>query len=836
MKTSHFSVLLLLAALFQTACIRQTNEINREIYFNNNWKFIRADAKGAEKPAFDDSGWRTLHLPHDYSIEDLPDPKTGNSENEELKQIGPFSEASAGGASTGHVVGGTAWYRKHFTLSKTDKGKIIKILFDGVYMNAGFWINGHHLGNHPYGYTAFAFDLTEFLNPAGEENVLAVKVKNEGENSRWYSGSGIYRNVTLIKTHPVYIDLWGNYITTPKVSREKATVRIETKVINASAEIAPVTVFVRLQDKSGNAVASSEKVIQMGKGDTVITEQEITVNNPELWDTGSPGLYSAVVQLKKSGKLIDQTSEKFGIRSIDFTSEKGFLLNGKNVLLKGGCLHHDNGPLGAAAFDRAEYRRVKIMKENGFNAIRTAHNPPSEAFLDACDELGMLVMNESFDQWQRPKKPQDYSQYFDDWWEKDLESMVLRDRNHPSVIIWSVGNEIKERADSSGLEIFRNLRAKVLELDNTRPVTQAICSFWETPGRPWKDTEPAFAQMDVHSYNYQWQKYETDHEKFPGRIMIGTESFPMEAFENWQMVEKHPYVIGDFVWTGMDYFGESGIGSSKLDNEDIPFLPPWPWFNAYCGDISILGYKKPQMYYRDVVWRNSDLEMLVHAPVPEGRTEVVSRWGWPEEWKNWTWDGHEGKPLQVSVYTRCDEVRLELNGEVVETKQVPKQNNSPVQMENPTRSRDIRALAARFRVPYQPGKLVAAGLKNGKEVARQILKTADQPAKIRISAERKSVSASPANLAYFNIEVVDEKGLPVPDAVVPVEFEIAGAGQLQAVGNGNPKDMKSFQQPRVNTFRGKCQLIVRCSATPGEIFVTARSEGLENGTAKVEVL
>nr|WP_321353808.1 glycoside hydrolase family 2 TIM barrel-domain containing protein [uncultured Draconibacterium sp.] len=813
------------ALLLLVSCTQKETTINREESFDKDWKFIRADVPDGQNMAFDDSDWRMLDLPHDYSIED-------QQEKEGVKQIGPFSEESAGGASTGHVVGGTAWYRKHFTLKPEDEGKTIKILFDGVYMNADFWINGNHLGNHPYGYTAFAYDLTEYLNPAGEENVLAVQVKNEGKNSRWYSGSGIYRNVRLLKLNPVHIDLWGVYITTPEVSKEKATVKIETQ-ITASESAEGLSIKGQMINADGQIVAQWNSPVDLKQASSVLqTELEY----PSLWSPESPALYTAKIQLLDGDMVIDQHDEKFGIRSIDFSPEEGFLLNGESVLLKGGCLHHDNGPLGSAAFKAAEYRRVKTMKDNGFNAIRTSHNPPSKHFLIACDELGILVMDESFDHWQRGKNDQDYHLYFDDWWERDLESMVLRDRNHPSIVIWSVGNEINERADSSGLAIFKFLREKVLTMDNTRPVTQAICHFWDHPGWDWDRTIPAFAQMDIHGYNYQWKNYEPDHEKHAERIIVGTESFPKEAFDNWDLVEKHPYVIGDFVWTGMDYLGESGIGHNNLDNENVGFLPDWPWYNAYCGDINILGYKKPQMYYRDVVWRNSELEMLVHEPVPDGRKEMVSMWGWPEEWKSWNWEGNEGTALQVAVYTRCDQVRLELNGEVIGTKDVAQKNSAVQQMDIPSESRQIEALAAYFDVPYQTGELVAIGIKDGKEVVRQSLKTAGKPAALKVVAEKENVKASVNDLAYFNIEVVDANGNLVPNAELPVEFTIEGNGSLQAVANGNPKDMKSFQQPRVNTFRGKCQLIVRPGENGAEIKVTATSEGLESSNYAVKVL
>lgn len=813
MKTNNLFWAIFLFTIFLASCEKQNNLEKREMVFNKNWKFIRADISGAEQANFDDSEWRNLDLPHDYSIEDLP-------EKEGVKQIGPFSEESAGGPSTGNMVGGTAWYRKHFTLQNKDKDKIVKIIFDGIYMNSDVWINGIHLGNHPYGYTAFAFDLTPHLKPAGEENVLAVQVKNEGKNSRWYSGSGIYRDVTLIKTDPLHVDLWGVIVSTPSVSAEKATVAVDVTLVNTAAEDKKFTFKIEFLDPAGKPVPglSDEKELEAGKKFTF--SQEFAFPEYRLWSVENPELYTVIVQLLDGIKVLDEVVQPFGIRTIEFSAEKGFLLNGENVLLKGGCLHHDNGILGAAAFKTAEFRRVKTMKENGFNAIRTAHNPPSELFLNACDELGMLVIDESFDQWQLPKNPNDYNLYFNDWWEKDIESMVKRDRNHPSVIIWSVGNEIKERADSSGLEIFRNLREKVLEFDKTRPVTQAICEFWEQRDKSWEYSEPAFAQLDVHGYNYQWKRYETDHQKFPERIMIGTESIAKEAFENWQMVEKHPYVIGDFVWTGMDHLGESGIGNSKLDNDTTSFLPPWPWFINNSGDISVLGFKKPQMYFRDVVWQNSELEMLVHAPIPAGRKEIVSFWGWRNEWKSWNWEGNEGSPLQVSVYSRCDEVRLELNGKEAGTKQVSEKTN----------------LTAQFDVPYQPGELVAIGFSEGKEVARQTLITAGNPAQLKITAEYDTVLSSANDLAYFNVEVLDENGLLVPNAEIPVEFAIQGKCKLQAVGNENPTDMKSFQQSRVNTFCGRCQLIVRLAEAGDEIVVTATSEGIKQSEAKLTVL
>jgi beta-galactosidase len=485
--------------------------------FYSGWKFLRADAPGAEKSGFDDSGWRVLDLPHDYSIETLP-------EKEGVKQIGPFSEESEGGESTGHVVGGTAWYRKHFKIDSSDKSEMISVMFDGVYMDADVWINGVHLGNHP------------------------------------------------------------------------------------------------------------------------------------------------------------------------------------------------------------------------------------------------------------------------------------------SVIIWSIGNEIPERAHPKGLKITKMLKKKVKELDPGRPVTEAICC-----GR-WEKTAPAFALLDLHGYNYRWYKYESDHEQYPERIVIGTESFAKEALENWEMVEKYPWVIGDFVWTGMDYLGESGLGHTRLDNEPSGHLMHWPWFNAWCGDIDLIGFKKPQSYYRDVVWKESKLEMMVHKLVPEGRLEVVSGWGWPDEYPHWNWNGHEGENMQVSVYSRCDEVRLEINGEVIGTKSVSVETN----------------LTATFDVPFQAGELKAIGLVDGKEVVEKVFETTGQPAKIRLTPDRNKISANRNDLAYVTVEVVDEGNNLVPNADMPVNFSVKGEGELIAVGNGNPADMKNFQSAECTTFNGRCILVIRPFNKSGEIEVSATNNILSS--------
>jgi beta-galactosidase len=788
------------------ACCAITNAQNtagRNNLFDEEWRFIKDSTITAEAPDYNDSKWRMVNLPHDWSIEDLPDQSDS--------VIGPFSAKSIGATATGYTVGGIGWYRKHFTLNNIADKKV-SIYFDGVYMNSDVWINGHHLGNHPYGYTPFYYDLTPYLKQNGE-NVLAVRVRNEGKNSRWYSGSGIYRHVWLTITTPVHVEQWGVHITTSGVSTTSAKIDVTTNIAGVEnlKSLSDLKLRTKVLDGKNHVVAVKETDIPTGKSNVSIS-QTVSVSHPELWSPQSPYLYHTETDILQGGKTIDHLVTNFGIRSVNITADKGFLLNGKSIKLRGGCMHHDNGPLGSATIDRAEERRVELLKKFGYNAVRTSHNPPSQQFLDACDRLGIIVIDEAFDMWERGKNPQDYHLYFDTSWKKDIDAMVLRDRNHPSVVFWSIGNEINERADSSGLVIAKRLRDEVKSLDSTRPVTEAICFFWDHPGYKWDTTAAAFALLDVGGYNYQWKEYENDHAKYPERIMMGTESFPREAFENWQQVEQHPYVIGDFVWTAMDYLGETGIGHTTTDGKTA-FAMTFPWFNAWCGDIDLIGGKKPQSYYRDVVWNLSKLEMLVHAPMPEGAKETVSYWGWPDELASYTFPGAEGKTLQVNIYTRYDTVRLVQNG-----KTIGEQSASPK-----------TKLTATFNIKYDPGELKAVGIKNGKAVDSVVLKTTGKPAGVRLVADRKNIHADANDLAYVTAEVVDANGNVVPYAELPLKFNIEGNGKIIATGNANPSDMESMQQPQHNTFRGKCLVIIRPDGKSGNVTIKAAGNGLTPG-------
>ena len=849
--------------------------------FDDAWRFLRGDAPGAELPDFDDSAWRTIDLPHDFSVEALP-PRAAEANGEGAlwgtsvlpTRIGPFdTELSAGGRDTGWFVGGTGWYRKRFSAATVPDGSQVEIVFDGIYMNSDVWMNGTLLGNHPYGYTAFLYDLTPHLR-RDRENVLAVRVRNEGRNSRWYSGSGMYRHVWLNTTGSVRIPTWSVFVRTPEVSGENANVHLTVRLENRASSVRNFTVRIRLFDATNTGAGMKEAGQSLAAGALADLEQAFTISSPQLWSTASPRLYRAEVELLAEGKPTDSQTISFGIRKVEVDAERGLRINGEVVKLRGGCLHHDNGLLGACAIDRAEERRIELMKAHGFNAIRTAHNPPSSAFLDACDRLGMLVMDESFDQWERQKNAQDYHLYFADWWQRDLSAMVLRDRNHPSVIMWSIGNEIPERAQPRGVELAKQLVDYIKTLDPTRPITAAINGF----GSGGEQLDPAFQYLDVGGYNYMPDAYEADHARHPRRVLLGTESLPRQAFASWRPVEKCTYVIGDFVWTAMDHLGESSIGNAQLNTPGrgagaggavglgggagpggatgqgqrsgqppagsggrgaatatgapgggglgammaggSSISLPFPWFNCYCGDIDLIGQPKPQWFHRRVLWGLSRLEMAVQRPVPQGRTETISAWGWSDEMRSWTWPGSEGRVVKVRVYSSGDQVRLLLNGQEVGVKSVSAETE----------------LKAEFDVPYAAGELKAVAFSSGKQIAELALKTAGKPAQLRLKADRSSIRRNRNDLSYVTLEVLDQAGELVPDAVIPVNLSVSGAAELAAVGTANPKDVQSFRSLRPKTFHGRCLAIARSKGSTGAATIRAQADGLPAASIVLQVV
>lgn len=785
----------------------KTNELivndhpRSQLLFDFDWRFYRGDVAGGEEVNFDDSQWRLLNLPHDWSIEDLPGTDS------------PLDSNAVGGIDIGYFVGGTGWYRKKFTIPSELNGKRFNINFEGVYMNADIWLNGEYLGNHPYGYTSFWYDISENLI-FGEENIIAVKVRNEGKNSRWYSGSGIYRHVWLSVTEPLYIAPWGTYITTPEVSNPLAQVDVKTKVINdsdKSMEVALVTIII---NQKGEETAKVETKIQIEAAGSLEISQNLAVRSPELWSPESPNLYTAATEIINSdSQVLDKVETTFGIRTIEFTVEEGFLLNGKPTLLKGGCMHHGNGPLGSAAYDRAEERRVELMKASGFNSIRCAHNPPSQAFLDACDRLGILVIDEAFDMWRKPKWPQDYNLYFDQWWQKDIESMVLRDRNHPSIIMWSTGNEIPERGEPEGVETSRMLAKYVRNLDPTRPVTSAVNGL-----RPDKD--PYFATLDIAGYNYSFggdhgkqSIFEIDHNRLPNRIIYCSESYPLEAFGAWMDVIDYPYVIGDFVWTGFDYLGEASIGWLGYPHEGSFY----PWNHAFCGDIDICGFKRPQSYYRNVLWNaGQQVSIFVKPPKPSFKTNPDkkdwSKWEWQDVVAEWNWDGYENQPLEVEVYCAFETVELFLNGESLGKKET----NRGTQW------------IAKWEVPYKPGILKAVAYKGTKEADSSELVTAEDPNNIRLSADRAKIKADGQDLSYITVDLLDSNDRRHPTAENLIRFEIEGPGSIIAVASSNPMSVESYQQPKRKAYKGRCLVIVKSTRESGNIIIKASSTGLQS--------
>lgn len=792
--------------------------------FGDNWRFHRGDVSGAEAPDFDSSAWRVLDLPHDWSIEDIS-PASGEptdaigSEGTPDFHSGPFDlYASEGQVATGWTVGGVGWYRKTFAAPNVPAGGKVELRFEGVYMNCDVWLNGAHLGKHPYGYTEFSFDLTPHLRPA--RNWVAVRVNNAGRNSRWYSGSGIYRKVWLIVQGDLRIPTYGVFVTTPEVAPDAALVSIAVTVENAAETSRNATVRVRLTGAEGSLAGEAQEPLAVQPGESTAVTVELRLRNPLLWSPRNPHLYRAEVHVETEGGPADSATLPVGVRKVEIDAVRGLRINGESIKLRGGCVHHDNGPLGSACIPRAEERRVELLHANGFNAVRTSHNPPSRDFLDACDRLGMLVIDEAFDCWEIGKNPEDYHLYFKDWWQRDLAGMVLRDRNHPCVILWSIGNEINERAEPRGVAIGKELAACVHSLDPTRKVTAAICHAWDHPGQTWQDLQPAFACLDLGGYNYELSEYANDHAKYQDRVMVGTESFPMQTLQNWQAVENDSWVIGDFVWTAIDYLGESGLGRTEIQSQPGPIgqLGSWPWFNAYCGDIDLIGNRKPQSYFRDVVWQRSSIEMAVQRPLPHEWSERLTKWGWSDELRSWTWPGFEGAAMNVRVYTRGDRVQLLLNGREVGSRELTGSD----------------ALTAQFSVPYAAGEIEAVAWQGGREIGRIAFVTAGQPRKLILSPDRHRLRACRDDLSYVMATVSDAQGRPLPDAVVPVSFAISGVAEIAAVGNANPKDAVSFRQPRRDTFHGQCLAIIRPTGTPGSIELRAESPGLDGATIRLQ--
>ncbi len=776
------------------------------------WKFTLGDPTGAEKTDFDDSKWRELDLPHDWSIE------------------GPFQQDAPTGGSGGYLPTGVGWYRKHFTLTEDASDRSVWIEFDGVYMNSDVWLNGHHLGNYPFGYNSFHYDLAPYL--AKGENILAVRVDNSLQpNTRWYSGSGIYRHVWLTVANPLHLAHWGTYITTPEVAEMKAQVRVQTTLRNDSDERQSCRLVTQIVDPDGEVVGTENSSVRVRAHDETTVTQNISVDRPQLWGVETPRLYTALSEVREGDRVADVVETSFGIRTIEFDADSGFSLNGERVVLKGVNLHHDGGCVGAAVPEGVWERRLRTLKAMGCNAIRTAHNPPAPELLDLCDRLGFLVMNEAFDEWRLGKREHGYHEYFDQWARHDLISMIRRDRNHPSIIIWSVGNEIPEQKSDDGDETLRELIEICHREDPSRPTTLGCDNIAADGG----STRLAFLELlDIVGYNYvdRWHErrelfFSLDRHDHPDWKMTGTESASVggvrggyslgndldivrpnyntrmiRAEQLWKFVATRDYVMGDFMWTGIDYLGESR----------------WPGRSSNSGVIDLCGFPKDGYYFYQSQWTD---QPMIHL------------------FPHWNWSGREGQVIPVLCYTNCDAVELFLNGKSFGEKRLefPRQGNSGGwnRYDRPPINPTTADLHLAWDVPYEPGVLKAVGKKNGEVVFTEEVRTAGSPAAIRLTIDRGSIAADSRDVAHVTVEIVDDSGIIVPIADNLVRFAIEGEGRLIGVGNGNSRDHDSFQADQRRAFNGLCLAIVQVSREPGKIRLVARAEGLEEASIEIEV-
>jgi beta-galactosidase len=820
----------------------KTDEPRQVISADAGWRFLLGDPATAEAAAFRDSEWRTVDLPHDWSIEQAP------------------NEKNATGSGGGYFPAGIGWYRKEFTAPASWKGKRVSVEFDGVAANATVYLNGTKLGIHPYAYTSFRFELTPAL-VFSKANVLAVRVDNsEQPSSRWYTGAGIYRHVRVVVTEPVHVAPWGVFVSTTDATDASAGILVRTQVQNESTGGVETTIRTTVRSAGGATVAKDESKLRVGAGAREEASQKITVADPKRWSPERPVLYRAVTEVILAGKIVDRVETSFGVRTLAWSVDKGLLLNGKAIKLAGGSVHHDNGPLGAAAFDRAEVRKVELLKAAGFNAVRTAHNPPSPAFLDACDRLGLLVMDEPFDVWTKSKAKYDYARFFKEWWQQDVDSMVLRDRNHPSIIFWGIGNEIPEAWTSEGAPLAKQLAARVRSLDGTRPLAEAFPGATYTPS-----TDAVMAQLDVSGYNYNLKANQAkDHERVPSRIMMTTESLSSAAFDDWKLTQENTYILGEFVWTAMDYLGESGIGSWSYETPEDgekaaqvdsfmrqfmanmgadgknPFeamaqapdgkpnpamammkfvFAGYPWHAAFSGDLDLTGYRKPQSYYRDILWNAGNrIFATVRLPEPPGKKIVAIAWSDYPTLPSWTWPAQEGKEMQVEVYSGGEKARLYLNDKLIG------EMATGVEQER----------KAVFSVPYAPGVLKAVAVSGDREVATSVLETVVEATALKLTADRSVLQADGQDLCFVTVEAVDARGRLQPAAASEVKFAISGPGTIVAVGNGDGKSNESYQSDRRSLYNGRALVVVRTSRKSGAIRLSATTDGIGAGVVTVE--
>jgi beta-galactosidase len=781
--------------------------------FDFGWKFFQGDASGAQQPNFADAGWKDLDLPHDWSIE--------------------ASSSAPGVAKGASLPMGIGWYRKHFNVPESYSGRKVSIQFDGVYQLSEVWVNGQYLGKRPYGYIGFSYDLSPHLKYGGD-NVIAVRADNSHQpNSRWYTGSGIYRHTWLQVTNPVHVAEWGTYVTTPRVEMDFATVEIKTRIRNDGEGAVECRLTSTVMDRDANVAAPA----QVTESRTIAANaeyefvQQMRVEQPNLWSPENPFLYTLRTSLMGGGS--DSYDTVFGIRRAEFDADRGFLLNGKHVRLNGLCLHHEAGSLGAAVPERVWERRLEILKAAGCNSIRTCHNPYAPEFMDLCDRMGVLVMDEMFDEWKQNKTANGYGLYFDEWSERDVTAFVRRDRNHPSVVIWSAGNEIGEQDTSNGAEVLKRLVDIFHKEDPSRPVTAACDRIAANLTGREVGTTPAFlAALDVVGYNYSDRRreraetnYADDRHAYPKRKFIGTENAGMggtrgdyaylfppvpgvvyrryehretDCEQLWRFRRIYEYVSGDYMWSAIDYLNTPGSSATPS------------------GALDTCGFPKDGYYFYQSQW--TDKPVLYLFP-------------------HWNWKGKEGKVIPVLCYTNCDSVELFVNGESygVQSYWFPRVGYWPTQSSaRAAIPRTTSDLHLAWTVPYQPGTLKAVGMKDGKVAAEFVVATTGEPASIALSVDRETIAADRRDVAHLTVKILDAQGRVVPIADNEVTFEIQGEGRIIGVDNGNPQSHEAFKGNRRQAFYGLSLAIVQSTAKAGRIQITATSPGLQSGSATID--
>ena len=805
--------------------------------FNDGWAVrpktsIFAELQGAV------SDQRTVTLPHDALFEV------------------DRSADSGEGSPSGYFPGGAFEYWKSFDVPESYRGKRVTLELQGVYRDAMVYVNGDFAAQRPFGYSTFFVPLDAFLR-YGESNTIRVDARAH-QDSRWYTGAGIHRDTRLHVTDLVHIEPTGLRVTTPDVDDERAAVQVAVTVRNESIASETITVACSVVDANGATVASDTAPVTLRAGEAAVVRQRMFVVSPRRWSVEDPYLYSVVALAHDAGGIIERRESRFGIRVLQIDPIHGLRINGQTTKLRGACIHHDNGILGAAAIGRAEERRVEILKAAGFNAIRSAHNPISEAMLDACDRLGMLVMDETFDMWAESKSAFDYSLDFAEWWERDIEAMVAKDFNHPSVLFYSIGNEIPETGSNLGATIGRALAEKVRTLDPTRFVTNGINGFVSTlvdvvemmkqrgadggaggvndlmgnagdfmnqvSASPLvtEKTAESFSVLDVAGINYGDGRYAIDRELFPNRIIVGTETFPTHIDVNWKLVNELPHVIGDFTWTGWDYLGESGIGRVVYTDEGAPpsLGAPFPWLAAWCGDIDITGHRRPVSYYRETVFGlRHEPYIAVQRPENYGRPIFAGQWAWSDSVSSWSWDVAPGAPIVVEVYSDSEEVELLLNGRSVGRQRVGA----------------ARAFQADFTLEYERGELTAVAYSQGEETGRSSIGSAHGETRLVVIPDRTIITADDRDLCFVEIELRDEHGNLANAEDRPITVRASGAGTLRALGSARPDPTERYDLGTHTSFDGRLLAIVR-PAGPGTITLTVETEGMRSVSITIEAV